>query len=288
MFEVYRLGGPTGLTARGRSRRENRRMDAAAYAAFTNALSRRLASNPLVVGLVALGSMSGEGLAPDEFSDHDFFVVTATGEQEGFRTCLSWLPGHEKAVLVHRETEHGLKVVLDDGHLLEFAVFDLEELLVARANRYAVLFDRGGVAERMSRVAAKPVEAHPDRWLSGQLLGNLLVGGGRAARGELLSARLFVAGHATGHLLRLLARHVPAEVETPLDDLDPFRRFERAYPSLGGQLNAALALPPLAAALALLDVAARELGPRLPGWPAAAAKAVRNRLARARECGVAG
>ncbi len=263
-------------------------MDRAAYDALTNVLVTRLEADPRVVGLVALGSMSVAGLAPDEFSDHDFFVVTAAGEQEGFRTGLSWLPGHERAVLVHRETEHGLKVVLPDGHLLEFAVFDLEELLVARANRYAVLLDRGGVAERMARVAAKPVEAYSDRWLSGQLLGNLLVGGGRAARGELLSARLFVTGHAPGHLLRLLARHVPAEVETPLDDLDPFRRFERAYPGLGGQLNAALALPPLDAALALLDVAARELEPRLPGWPAAAATAVRNRLARARECGAAG
>ncbi len=263
-------------------------MDRAAYDALTNGLVTRLEADARVVGLVALGSMSGEGLAPDAFSDHDFFVVTVPGAQEAFREDLSWLPGAERSALVHRETEHGLKVVLDDGHLLEFAVFDLGELLVARANRYAVLLDRGGVAERMARVAAKPVEAHPDRWLSGQLLGNLLVGGGRAARGEILSARLFVAGHATGHLLRLLARHVPAEVETPLDDLDPFRRFERAYPGLGEAVNAALALPPLDAALALLDVAARELGPRLPGWPAIAAGAVRNRLAKARESGAAG
>ena len=135
------------------------------------------------VGLVALGSMSGEGPAPDAFSDHDFFVITAPGEQEGFRTGLAWLPRGESAVLVHRETGHGLKVVLPDGHLLEFAVFDLAELRVARANRYRVLLDRGGVAEGMAEVASKPVDAHEDRWLSGQLLGNLLVGGGRAARG---------------------------------------------------------------------------------------------------------
>jgi hypothetical protein len=268
--------------------RENPEVDLRSYEALTGALEARLAADPRVVGFVALGSMSGAGVPPDAFSDHDFFVITVPGEQERFRNDLSWLPGAERAALVHRETEHGLKVVLDDGHLLEFAVFDLEELLVARANRYAVLFDRGSVAARMATVAAKRVEAPEDRWLAGQLLGNLLVGGGRAARGEVLSARLFVAGHATGHLLRLLARHVPAEAETPLDDLDPFRRFERAYPSLGGRLNAALALPPLDAALALLDVAARELGPRLPGWPAAAAGAVRNRLSKARESGAGG
>ncbi|HQP86093.1 MAG TPA: hypothetical protein PLL76_07535, partial [Thermoanaerobaculia bacterium] len=152
-------------------------MDAAAYSAFTRELARRLGAEPRVVGLVALGSMSGDGPPADDFSDHDFFVVTRSGVQEAFRSDLGWLPGAERAVLVHRETEHGLKVVLDDGHLLELAVFDLEELRVARANRYLVLLDRGGVAERMAAVAAKPAEAPTDRWLSGQLLGNLLVGG---------------------------------------------------------------------------------------------------------------
>lgn len=263
-------------------------MDAASYAAFSDALAERLAADPRVAGLVALGSMSGEGLVPDDFSDHDFFVVTAAGVPELFRRDLSWLPGADSAVLVHRETEHGLKVVLPDGHLLEFAVFDRDELLAARANRYRVLLDRGGVAERMAEVAAKPALAPESRWLCGQLIGNLLVGGGRAARGELLSARLFVAGHATGHLLRLLARHVPPEAEAARDDLDPFRRFERGYPRLGGELNRALSRPPLEAALAVLDLAGRELSGRLPEWPGGAAAVVRERLSGARPGGGAG
>lgn len=258
-------------------------MDRPAFDSFVRSLEAGLAGDSRVVGLVALGSMSGIGVPPDEFSDHDFFVITVTGAQEPFRTDLSWLPGSDRAALVHRETEHGLKVVLPDGHLLEFAVFDLDELLVARANRYAVLLDRGGVAARMAQVAAKPPEARPDRWLIGQLLGNLLVGGGRAARGELLSARLFVAGHATGHLLRLLARHLPAEQAASLDDLDPFRRFERAWPRLGGELNAAMERDPLDGALALLGLARRELGPVLHEWPAGAAEAVEKRLRQARD-----
>lgn len=256
-------------------------MDATSYAGLTGALAERLARDPRVVGLVALGSTSGEGPAPDEFSDHDFFVVTETGVEELFRNDLAWLPGAEAAVLVHRETVHGLKVVLPDGHLLEFAVFDRDELLVARANRYRVLLDRGGVAERMAEVAAKPAPVAGSRWLCGQLLGNLLVGGGRAARGELLSARLFVAGHATGHLLRLLARHVPPEAEAALDDLDPFRRFERAYPRLAARVDAALSRPPREAAVGLLHIAASELAPCLAEWPGDAAAVVRERLSRA-------
>lgn len=258
-------------------------MDRTAYDSFVRSLEAALAGDLRVVGLVALGSMSGFGVPPDDFSDHDFFVVTVSGAQEAFRTDLGWLPGAARAVLVHRETAHGLKVVLPDGHLLEFAVFDLDELLVARANRYAVLLDRGGVAARMAEVAARPVERPDDRWLCGQLLGNLLVGGGRAARGELLSARLFVAGHATGHLLRLLSRHVPPAEAALLDDLDPFRRFEKAWPRLGGELDDALQQDPLGAALALLDLAGRELGPVLAEWPSGAAEAVAKRLREARD-----
>lgn len=258
-------------------------MEPVEYRRFTERLRESLAADGRVVGFVALGSMAGGDLAPDAFSDHDFFVITLPREQEAFRTDLGWLPADSGAVLAHRETAHGLKVILEDGHLLEFAVFDLDELLVARANRYAVLLDRGGVAARMAEVAARPAERPADRWLAGQLLGNLLVGGGRAARGELLSARLFVAGHATGHLLRLLARHVPVEAAVPLDDLDPFRRFERAFPRLGGEVNAALEREPLEAALALLDLAGRELRPRLSEWPSGAAEAVGKRLREARQ-----
>ena len=253
-------------------------MEPAEYARFTGRLRAALEADPRVVGLVALGSMAGAGTAPDAFSDHDFFVITTPGAQEPFRTDLSWLPEGDRVVLSHRETEHGLKVLLDDAHLLELAVFDLDELGVARANRYAVLLDRGGVAERMADVAAKRDASPDDPWLAGQLLGNLLVGAGRAARGELLSARLFVAGHAARHLLTLLARHVPPEAPALLDDLDPFRRFERAYPGLGSALNGALARPPLEAALALLELADAEVGGRVPSWPARAVAAVRGRL----------
>lgn len=253
-------------------------MQPEAYASFTCELSDRLAADPRVVGLVALGSMAGGAAGPDAFSDHDFFVVTAAGEQEAFRRDLGWLPRRGGIALAHRETPHGLKVLYDDGHLLEFAVFDLAELSVARVNRYAVLLDRGGVAERMAEVASRREPPRDDTWLAGQLLGNLLVGGGRARRGELLSARLFVSGHAAASLLLLLGRHVPAPQALLLDDLDPFRRFERVHPRLGRELDEALSRPPLEAALELLDLAGRELSSRLPGWPAAGAAAVRRRL----------
>lgn len=231
-----------------------------------------------MLGLVALGSMAGEDTKPDRWSDHDFFVVVRTGEQEPFRTGLSWVPDASDLVLTYRETAHGLKALYRNGHLLEFAVFDPEELHLAKVNRYRVLFDRGGIAEAMARVRQETVTAISapgmgDRERFGQFLANLLVAGARAARGERLSARQLI-GYALQHLILLLARHVPKEADHPLDDLDPSRRFERSWPTLGRDLDAALEAPAGEAARGLLEIARRELAGRLAGYPAEAVETV--------------
>ena len=253
-------------------------MDAEAYERFTRRLTESLAADERVLGLVALGSMAAQDTKPDRWSDHDFFVVVRTGEQELFRTDLSWVPDASGLVLAYRETAHGLKALYRSGHLLEFAVFDPEELHLAKVNRYRVLFDRGGIADAMAQVRGETVAAVSapgmgDRERFGQFLANLFVVGGRAARGERLSARQFV-GYALQHLVILLACHVPKEADHPLDDLDPFRRFERSWPTLGRDLDAALRAPVAEAARGLLEIARRELAGRLPGYPAEAVETV--------------
>ena len=237
-------------------------MDHDAYLAFTAALTARAAALPEVVGLAALGSMSGVGTPPDRFSDHDFFLVVASGTQERFRKDLGWLPDAERIALAFQETAHGLKVVYDDGHLLEFAVFDPPELAVARVNRWRVLLDRADVAERMRAVRqATAAETPPDRaWLAGQVLTTLLVGAGRFRRGERLAGHRFVKGHAVDHLLRLVAACVPPADPAAPDDLDPSRRFERAWPALAAEIEGALALEVPAAAARLLALARRVAG----------------------------
>jgi hypothetical protein len=261
-------------------------MDPAAYARFTAALTARLEMDPDVVGLVALGSMSGEPPGPDAWSDHDFFVVTRPGAQERLRADPTWLPEAGRIVLWHRETAHGLKAVWDDGHLAELAVFDPDELALARVNRSRVLLDRADVAARIGAVrsatAARRAAESPDpRWLGGQFLGELLVGAGRAARGERTSGHFRVRSQALLHLLQLVHRLVPAAEGAVPDELDVSRRVERAWPALARELDAAIGLPVPDAAAALLDAADRALGERAP-WPAAAAAAVRRKLAEAR------
>jgi hypothetical protein len=253
------------------------------YQNFTERLCSRLEGAPEVVGLVAVGSMSGDPPPPDEWSDHDFFVVVAPGSQERFRSRLDWLPDAGEVALSFRETAHGVKVLYRSAHLLEFAVFGPEELSLARVNRYRVLLDRADVAARMRALREETARAGrgpDDAWLCGQLLTALLVGAGRFWRGERLSGQQLVRSAAIGHLLRLIERHLPPERPGSLDDLDPFRRFESAYPALGRELEEALALEVPAAARALLSLATRELGQRLP-FPAEGAAAV-ARFLRAR------
>jgi hypothetical protein len=253
-------------------------MDGGSYKRFTERLRDGLAADERVLGLVALGSMAAQDTRPDRWSDHDFFVIVHEGHQEAFRSDLTWLPDAGDLVLSYRETAHGLKTLYENGHLLEFAVFDFRELRLAKVNRYRVLLDRGGVADAMAEIRAASEE-----WVStsgmgdferfGQFLANLLVGAGRSARGEGLSGRQFL-GYALQHLVVLLARHVPKEVEHPPDDLDPMRRFERSWPGLGRELNALQEAPFTEAAAGLLAIARRELGGRLVGYPAAAVEVV--------------
>lgn len=59
------------------------------YRSFTAALTLSLANDPRVLGLIALGSMAEQDYLPDQWSDHDFFVVTVPGQQEAFRKEVS-------------------------------------------------------------------------------------------------------------------------------------------------------------------------------------------------------
>jgi len=143
---------------------------------------------------------------------------------------------------------------------------------MARINRYRVLLDRADLERRLeelSTLTAAGTEAAraDDAWLLGQFLTGVLVGTGRFARGERLSGRSLICGQALRHLLILLARHEPSLRRVLLDDLDPMRRFELAQPELGRELDAILASDPPAAARGLLDLARRELAPKLSSVP---------------------
>lgn len=246
------------------------------HQAFLRALVERVAQDSRVVGVVALGS-SSDPAAVDEWSDHDLFLVVVPGAQEAFRGDLGWLaPG--KVLHAFRETAHGVTAFLEGGHLVELAVFDPDELAVARVSRYRVLFDRGGIAGRMEAVArasegARGESGADDAWLVGMFLSGVLIGGGRARRGERLAGRAALAG-AARRLMVLIARHAPGAVG--LDPFDPHRRFERAYPEIGAEIDQALGRGGPEGALQLLAIAERATS----SIPPEVAATIRARLAR--------
>ena len=255
-----------------------------AHAEFTASLLKRLDPDPDVLGLVLLGSSSGEPPAPDAFSDHDLFVVTRPGAQERFRNDLAWLPNAADLVLWFRETAHGVRALDSSGHLVEFAAFDLDELSLARVNRYSVPLDKADVRARMERVrqeTATRTASPPDpRWLAGQFLTELVVGAGRYGRGERLSGHFRVRVQAVQHLLGLARMRASPEQRQRLDDLDVSRRVEVAMPDLARAIDAALLQPVPACARALLAVG-QSMVPDLipPGAP----QAVERVLARAED-----
>jgi hypothetical protein len=255
------------------------------YRAFTAALTDTLARDPRVVGLIALGSMAEQDYMPDQWSDHDFFVITESGTQESFRTDLTWLPNHDRIAFWLRENAHALRVVYDTGHIVEPVVLDKDELSAIHTNRYLVLIDHSDVLPRIVAAATRTIEqaqeaANSDHLLNiGMFMVNLIVGVGRYYRGERLSGHTYVKVYAQDHLLRLLATYVPAPQSSLLDNLAPNRRFEQVYPELGAELDAVALLPPPAAAARLLDLAERGLVDRMPGFPASHVAVVRRFLA---------
>ncbi|HEX5997427.1 MAG TPA: hypothetical protein VFY84_19980 [Jiangellales bacterium] len=159
------------------------------FVRFSERLRENLAARAEVLGLVFMGSTAARDRV-DEWSDHDFAVVTVDGAEEGLRGDLSWLPDRDEVALTVREEHDGFKVVYDDGHVLEFGVTSVAGLASWHANAYEVVLDRGGVTEAFARVAARPKprqSARPDRQLS-LFVALLIIGGGRFRRGEVLVA----------------------------------------------------------------------------------------------------
>jgi len=254
------------------------------YNAFAEQLRRNLEADPRVVGLIACGSMAQLDTRPDDWSDHDFLVVVQPGLQESFREHLGWLPDVDRVAYRFRETAHGLKLLYESGHMLEFAVFDPDELRVGRFNRFRVLLDRADLQRRMEEIVAttreaRRAEAPSDAFAIGQVLTGVLVAYGRWVRGERLSARSFLINMVMPNLVQLFRKYGTAVGGTgTTDNLDPLRRFEFGHVAEGEMLNEVLDRPLPQAASGLLELARRELAGRMPEFPEAALAAVRRRV----------
>ena len=234
--------------------------------------------HPLVIGLVLMGS-TADRKRVDEWSDHDFAVICVTGAEERLRDDLAWLPWHEDLVACTREDHDGFKGIYRDGSVIEFAVTPIADLAGFHANAWEVAYGDDELTETMRAVSRKkkPMDSVKTGRDATVFLASLLIGVGRARRGEALSASGSIRGLALDHLLVLFRTFVPATQLERLDDLDQRRRFEVVYPRLALDIGLALEKPVEGCARDLLKIAEEQLG-HWDGWPTEAAGVVRRRL----------
>ena len=236
--------------------------------------------HPDAIGLVFVGS-AAETSRADEWSDHDFFVISKVGAGENMRQNLSWLPNFSDISIAVRETDHGLKVVYNDGLVLEFAVFEDPELEIASANAFAVALDKCNLQARMEALAAKSGDRAPDFKREFELfLCQLLIGVGRARRGEQLIAAQHIRSWAINNLMGLVLLNIePLEgTAGKRDNLSRHRRFEVRYPEIGERLEQAQQKPLEACARELLHIAIEVCGDSLSEHNLQQVYVVRHRL----------
>jgi hypothetical protein len=232
-------------------------------------------------GLVVLGSASPHAAhRRDEWSDHDFFMLAAPGDEARVRDVEAWLPDPDRLVLVAREGDIGFAAVYDDGHVFEFAASTVDELSGALAtDDVDVVVDDGTVARLVdeSQQRARATHDHGSINDARLVLVKLLIATGRARRGETLIAGQAVHGAAVTHFVRAVRARMPVDGSVR-DGIDPVRRFERDYPELGEALTDALGRPVEEAARRLFALLRATLEPGWDEFPSRAADTVATRL----------
>ena len=240
-------------------------MEAAAFDIYTDRLRVALESSDEVIGLIAFGSTADSNLR-DEWSDHDFWVITKPGAQDSFVEDLSWLPDAHNIAITVCHGKRGRTVLYHDRHKVEFLVFDMEEAREGKVERYRILIDRDHIAELIESIHQDTLKQPRTR---PEALENLCVlvwsACERYSRGELLSARQWLDGFAVNQLLTLISdrdsgtAEESKTVKDTKDALDPRRRLELRSPGLAAEVLTLLNEPVPKAALRLLDIAEREL-----------------------------
>jgi len=259
---------------------------AAQFDARSEQLRAAVDGHPRLTGLVLLGSAAEEARPRrDEWSDHDFFAIIADGSGALLRPDLSWLPGQASLAATAREGEIGFVALYDDGHVFEFALAELGELDSAVAEEATVVSDADGRLTALvdaARTRAQTRGRHDAAGEATLVFVKLLIGVGRAHRGEVLAAGEFVRTWAVQCLVRAVRARAAEAAGVAAGDaappIDPVRRFERDHPVVAGRIAHALERPVADAARELYDIARQTLEPGWEQFPTRAADAVALRL----------
>jgi hypothetical protein len=254
-------------------------MDSIEYQDFLDELTSTLDADPLVLGLIALGS-TADAAARDRWSDHDFWVITSPGSQSRYLDTFSWLPRADDILITVSHGPSRRSVLYVDRHKAEYAV------LRGKIERFRVLIDRrdiGGLAESIrlqTREERASALARPDMLENLCML--LWAAYERWARGERLSAQQYIQ-FSVNVFLDLLVAHNVLHRPPLADRLDTRRRLEQIAPELGRELFRIGLLTPPEAGVALIDLARKELAASAPELAWEKVLAVRKWLQQAEE-----
>ena len=240
-------------------------MESVQHAALTARFVAWAEATPSVGALVGVGSTSG--LRPaDRWSDHDLLIVTTDpDEATSLRQHPSSLPLPERPLLAFTEPDHGLTIILSDGHLLELAVCGPDDLGWFAADRHRVLVDRIGVARLLheavrARALATPPDTVEVEARYRHLVKELIVVIARLGRGERISAHRHLHT-VVDDLLVLLQRSERIGASEVSDPHDPSRRLERTDPELAARLDGALGAPLEDAVARIIDLLGELMAP---------------------------
>ena len=159
-----------------------------------------------VLAFIGLGSMH-DLTRLDAYSDIDFFIlVQSQQDKKIYMEDMSWLDVHP-IIFSYIETRDGLKVMYEDGILLEFAVFTMDELKLIPFQEGTIYYKKPFIEEHDLKPQLE--QSHPfdlNKTIS-NCLSNLYVGLLREHRGEHVAAFLMIQVYATSQLLKILDQH---------------------------------------------------------------------------------
>jgi lincosamide nucleotidyltransferase len=157
-----------------------------------------------VLAFLGLGSMH-ETNRLDQYSDIDFFLIVNNDiNKKRYMEDISWLDVSSIA-FSYIETRDGLKVIYEDGILLEFAVFTLDELKQIPFQEGTIYYKKDFINanDLKPQVSLPDIKKDVDKLIS-NCLSNLYVGMLRELRGEHVAAFLMIQVYATSNLLKIL------------------------------------------------------------------------------------
>ena len=241
-------------------------MNSIDYQDFLNELISTLEADPLVWGLIALGS-TADGTSRDQWSDHDFWIITSPGSQSHYLDTYSWLPKADNILMMVRHGFSYRTVLYKNKHKIEYAVFDPKEAVRGKIDRFRVLIDRQAINSLAESITLQTHQERMSGFVKSDMLENLCLllwtAYERWARGERLSSQRYIQ-FAVDTFLDLLVAHDSLKKSSMMDQLDTRRRLEQREPELGHELGRIGGLTMPEAGIALIDLAQRKLMARTP------------------------